>query len=558
MAEPTVTNAEILQALQVLGWDVPMTVSTKGAQTGAFRENIVKALGGSKNAYGYDDAKRLAQASKRGLTADEMEEFLFQSGVGFETLAEIAKVAAASAANAPDRQREDGKKNVPFNQREFDVVVADAARAGARGVRTVWRKLTHDKNKKDPGREQYADDAFEDQDWLKAAQQVLGADNPLTSLFSQKAAFSTPEKAYQQYRAGERGTIPPTGKGEPSDAYVKFRQGERDSLKPPEVPREPLPGDGLGDAGGLGTGQPGITSTLPESTPFGEPVPTDPREVDAYIRRNFGYWSFLLDDPELGPKFRELATSKASANMIQAAVLNSNWYKTHTAAQQTWAALASTNPAQANAQLQSRAKDISDITRRYGMTLDPTRMSKLAEDSLKYGWTDQQVMAAISNEGVFAEGKSNPVKARLQQTASDYVLNFSGQAIDTWTKQIMAGEATEEEFKLYAQEQAASMYPTLAAALASGRTVKQYADQYVQKAASVLEISPDKINLQESKWQKALQHRNPKTGEIQSMTLAEWEDYLKTDPSYNYNKTKGARQDARAFATTIAQTFGAA
>lgn len=401
-------------------------------------------------------------------------------------------------------------------------------------------------------------------DNIVAASQEAGIDAPQVDevLGSMKLGTTT------QQVATNRATGKPPAAGAMRGGEVGTRAGLTGAIAggyagieagtTPEIEgREPIPGGvGSGGPGGLDTG--GLGSYDPAAnTPFGEKVPTDPKEVDAYIRRNFGYWSFLLDDPELGPKFRQLAKDKAPSGKIVAEVLNSNWYKTHTTAQQSWAALAGTNPAQANATLQARVGDIINITKKYGLTLDPARLSKMAEDSLKFGWNDQQIMAAVSNEGVFAAGKASPVKNALKATASDYVLTFSDSAIDQWTKQIMSGQATEEEFQMYAQEQAKSMFPSLAAAIDAGRTVKQYADQYVQKAAETLEIDPDQINLTDPKWQKALQYRDAKTGEIMAMTLSEWTDHLKTDPMYNYGKTKQARAEATELATKIGQTFGA-
>ncbi|MBA2707819.1 MAG: hypothetical protein H0U59_08465 [Gemmatimonadaceae bacterium] len=121
---------------------------------------------------------------------------------------------------------------------------------------------------------------------------------------------------------------------------------------------------------------------------------------------------------------------------------------------------------------------------------------------------------------------------------------------------MMKGTANEATFKSYLIEQAKSLYPMLTAPLDAGISVRQYAEPYVQDAASLWELPPDAINLNDPKFLAAFGKVDGKTGERQVMSRGEWADYLRSRPEYA--KTKQATAAGAGLAEEIARTFGKA
>jgi hypothetical protein len=111
--------------------------------------------------------------------------------------------------------------------------------------------------------------------------------------------------------------------------------------------------------------------------------------------------------------------------------------------------------------------------------------------------------------------------------------------------------------KGYAIEQAKSLFPGLTAALDAGQTVDQYADPYKQIATQELNVNPADIQWTDPKWMKALNQVDPKTGARTSMSLDQWLSTLRTDPTYGYDQTNKAGQQAAQLATQLSQRFGA-
>ena len=85
--------------------------------------------------------------------------------------------------------------------------------------------------------------------------------------------------------------------------------------------------------------------------------------------------------------------------------------------------------------------------------------------------------------------------------------------------------------------------------------MRDFARTFVDLAASVLELSGEAIDLFDPKWQRALSTVDA-NGARRPMTLYEWRNTMRTDATYGWDRTSGARSEASQFASKIAQTFG--
>jgi hypothetical protein len=281
-----------------------------------------------------------------------------------------------------------------------------------------------------------------------------------------------------------------------------------------------------------------------------------------YIRENYGFLAGFLAIPEVKNVLVNAARGKWSPSKLQGAVYATKWWKNTAEVTRQWTALNSTDPATANRRLADTKTKISGLAKQAGITLTPQQMSTFALNVNKFGWDEQQVQSAIGDQFHYnpeqaATGQAALTVDKLKEISSAYLVPISDATMNKWGQDVLGGEVDIAAFESYAKEQAKSMFPSLAAALDSGLTIRQYVDPYAEEAARMLEMNPAEIDFMDPKWRKAIDQIDPKTGVRTSMSLSDWGRTLRTDPTYNYDKTNGAREQASQLATRIAERFGA-
>jgi hypothetical protein len=158
--------------------------------------------------------------------------------------------------------------------------------------------------------------------------------------------------------------------------------------------------------------------------------------------------------------------------------------------------------------------------------------------------------------GAVAASERASAQAALSQLAADYAVPMSTASVSKWIDDVMNGAATYDDFKLYLTQMAASRFPWLADSLNRGQTVRQIQDPYIQIASQVLGIVPDTVNMNDPKWLAGLEMTDPKTGAMRAMTIAEWQQFLKSSGGYGYNTSRHAQSSVADLLTAIGQAFG--
>lgn len=208
--------------------------------------------------------------------------------------------------------------------------------------------------------------------------------------------------------------------------------------------------------------------------------------------------------------------------------------------------------------------------------LDVPEIRGVAREALENEWPPERVIARFQNTEWFKNTPartrqwiglmgSDPATARQQvaetaaqfrDLAKKYLVPLSDDTLSTWATKTLSGETLENGFLEYVKEQAKSRRPHLAKAIDEGFTVEQYYEPYREQAAQLLEISPTSIDLNDPKWARAIDGVDPQTGMAAPMPLYEWANVLRTDGTYGYDRTEGARSEAARLAERINQTFG--
>jgi hypothetical protein len=111
---------------------------------------------------------------------------------------------------------------------------------------------------------------------------------------------------------------------------------------------------------------------------------------------------------------------------------------------------------------------------------------------------------------------------------------------------------TQDSILQKAQKSAKGKYFHLADQIDAGLSLEDIFSGYRNYAADVLEIDPNQIDFtKDSKWARAFG-----TKETGQMSLTDWVTTIKSDPSFGWQFTKQANQQATDIGLTLARAFG--
>lgn len=274
-------------------------------------------------------------------------------------------------------------------------------------------------------------------------------------------------------------------------------------------------------------------------------------------------WAWALNIPQVGDLIRKAITDPDYSNQrLETEIQQTDWWKSTQASARKWDALKATDPESANAQMREVQAQIWDKRQSMGMHPDVDWVRDTAEKSLKYGWGSSQLNDYLVSQLQYnpnvssSTGTLSTTMAKLKSSALEYNVMLSDQTAFDYSKAIMAGEHTADDWSSIWREQAKAQYqysPELLSALDKGITVKQYTDPIKQRIASILEVNPDSIDLNSSKYSQALDHTDSQ-GKRRMMTYGEVDQLARSQPEFR--TTVKAQQSAASLGENILKTFG--
>ena len=287
------------------------------------------------------------------------------------------------------------------------------------------------------------------------------------------------------------------------------------------------------------------------------------------VQEEFGsLWDVYNSDPEVKKVIDDAVKEGYQDDEVKmnAKLQNTSWYRTTQKSAREWAVQTSTDPATAEAKVVSSIEELRVNATNLGFTLNDETLRKLATDSIKFGWSDQQKLNALGSERVasaqlggaqgMADLRQSSVSRNLRAKAAAYYQKPSEEMIGSWTQQILTGQKSEVQFEETMRGSARTQFRSLQPALDKGEDVETAMYAYTQQAKSILGKSVDtsQIDWTQDKWNKALNFQDAKTGEYRQMDLWEWNQYLRTLPEWQ--NTDEANQAYGNLAMNLARGFG--
>lgn len=288
--------------------------------------------------------------------------------------------------------------------------------------------------------------------------------------------------------------------------------------------------------------------TVPPEGGVGDDLPENatPEQTEAYIRQHFPEEAALLANDEIRYVLTWAVREDKDESEVRGALQRTRYYQEHPLASRAFDRTLAGDPAQAR-QLIDQAKNVvGDLASQYGLDLDDHAIGEAAKTAIRSGWinTAGQVQNANELADWVASGLRTKPGLTTGQAAADadalaaiaasFLIPVSRPTLEQWAIGIVDGSRTEDGFTQYVKNLARGQYKDadILRAIDEGRTVAEFFDPYRERIAQVLEMSPDQVDLDSTRFKDVTQFWDAKAdggkGGRRAMTMGELDRHLRS------------------------------
>jgi hypothetical protein len=187
------------------------------------------------------------------------------------------------------------------------------------------------------------------------------------------------------------------------------------------------------------------------------------------------------------------------------------------------------------------AKDVDEIVNN-ALSMGISASSSLVDGLIRAKLTYSPTVAL----GGAAGGALSQLKKTAAANGLDFDTQFGAQA-QTWLSKILQGESPDTFENVIRETAARGLPDNVKSLLKLGVNLDTVYAPYKNIMASVLEVNPETINLNDKTLRSAI-------GPDKEMTLYDWERSLRKDPRWQY--TNNARQEVSSIGLNVLQQLG--
>lgn len=193
-----------------------------------------------------------------------------------------------------------------------------------------------------------------------------------------------------------------------------------------------------------------------------------------------------------------------------------------------------------------------------GVKIDDATFTALTQKSFDQGMDDNQLDNLILTSGKILGygGETQDTTTTLKNFAAQYGVN--SLLNDTYWKSksdaLFAGSITQADIETEIKNLAKSAFPAYADNIDKGITVAAQTSNIIQTYASILELDPDTLSLDDPRIRRIAQYTNPTTGKPEQMPQWMIEKTAKSDPSWAY--TNNARSTIDSLTLKVGRDWG--
>lgn len=293
------------------------------------------------------------------------------------------------------------------------------------------------------------------------------------------------------------------------------------------------------------------------------PAPASPSddEIVGRIRADFGYLAWALDIPELRTPLLQAARESWEPAKLQGAIYATNWWKTTGTTASQWDALKNQDQAESTRRMAIKRVQVENLIREAGIAIDPARLERITEDSLRWGWDSDYLKRVLGAEFEYkpetATGTAAVTADELSTLARRWAVEMSPEILEGWVEGIVRGERTQDSFTVFLKERAKSAFAHLTPEIDNGYSPDEIFDTYRQDASRTLGVNPTNISILDPKWQKAINFVDAQ-GVRRMMNRDEWNRTIKKETQYGWRNTANGVSEISTKAAGILERFGLA
>ena len=288
-------------------------------------------------------------------------------------------------------------------------------------------------------------------------------------------------------------------------------------------------------------------------------IPEDWRETAREMYPN--YYAIVRNIPEIAALLERAVAQTYTPEQFQAQLEQTNWFLQTSGSAREWEVNSNRDPASAQRLIDEKRVSIRDTAlATFGVRLSEERLTQLATDSLRFGWSDRFLQNAIGDVATTSTAgitqlREGYIGQQLRGTANNYGIAVSDATFNQWVNKVAVGQESTASWEDYAKVQAKNLFPSIADRIDAGENFQQIVDPYRQSAAALLEIDGGDIDFTQPDWIKAITQMDDK-GNQRQMSFTEWNDYVRQNRSFGYEYTEQAQRRAYQVANRLADLFG--
>jgi len=280
------------------------------------------------------------------------------------------------------------------------------------------------------------------------------------------------------------------------------------------------------------------------------------------LNENYGLAaSFMESDPELANLYSEAVAGTWSTDRFQAALQNTEWWKTNSDSARKMLELKHSDPAQYQQDIQNKTLELTDLASKLGVHLSATGMSSLADLALVTNMNDAQINGylskylELSKQGHFS-GYAGQVELGVREYAREMGVPLTDDYVERAVSGIVAGTDSLQARRAHIQTIAEQTFPAYAKMINEGMTVGQIAAPYLAAQAKLWETDPNKIDLFDPTLRGALQHTTAQGQDTipAQLPLYDFEKQLRSNAKWL--STNNARESMSATASQVLSDMG--
>lgn len=289
-------------------------------------------------------------------------------------------------------------------------------------------------------------------------------------------------------------------------------------------------------------------------------------EVAAVVNERFPQYAPILSKPGVWQVLEQAINEKWTPDRLQAALQNTEYYRTTTESERMFDALLATDPATAYRNVNESNFSVRLAADNLGVKLSDADMFGLSVNAAQYGWDTNRIMAEIGMKyrdpshmspfGLQPPGMIASKMTELRGIADSFGVDPGPDGLYHYAVNIASGIQSQDMFLADMRNRAIVLFPALAAHLGGGGTVADYAAPYFQMAAQETGANPASMNLRDPKWID-LFLTTDQNGQQAVRSQTEVLSTIRSDPRYGYDTGQPGRTQGAQFAQSLLKEFGA-